>query len=71
MASAPKLVSVDRGLQSPLTAELKAFIDRAIVPALVAQYLAELRVENELAAKPPGATHSQRNAIATLGRPRP
>lgn len=27
---------------SPLTHELKEFIDRAIVPALVAQYLAEI-----------------------------
>jgi hypothetical protein len=71
MASAPKLVGVDRRLQSPLTPELKEFIDRAIVPALVQQYVAVLQVENELAAKPPSATHSQRNAIATLGRPRP
>jgi hypothetical protein len=30
---------------SPLTAELKAFIDTAIVPALVRQYLAEVDFE--------------------------
>jgi hypothetical protein len=31
-----------RSAGSPLTPELKEFIDRAIVPALVRQYLAEL-----------------------------
>ena len=46
MASAPKLVSVDRRRQSPLTPELKEFIDRAIVPALVTQYLAEDTLAN-------------------------
>jgi hypothetical protein len=49
MASAVKLVSMDRRRQSPLTPELKEFIDRAIVPALVKQYLAEADSENELA----------------------
>jgi hypothetical protein len=49
MASAPKLVSVDRGRQSPLTPELKDFIDRAIVPALVKQYLAEIDSTKKLA----------------------
>jgi hypothetical protein len=34
---------------SPLTPELKDFIDRAIVPALVRQYLAEMDAQNELA----------------------
>jgi hypothetical protein len=46
MASAPKLVNVDRRRQSPLTPELKEFIDRAIVPALVKQYLAEDTLAN-------------------------
>jgi hypothetical protein len=32
---------------SPLTRELKEFIDRAIVPALVKQYLAELDGKSE------------------------
>ncbi len=47
MASAPKLVNVDRSRQSPLTPELKEFIDRAIVPALVKQYLAEDVLAND------------------------
>jgi hypothetical protein len=38
-----------RHWQSPLTPELQEFIDRAIVPALVKQYLAETESKNELA----------------------
>jgi hypothetical protein len=49
MASAQKLVSMDRGRQSVLTPELKDFIDRAIVPALVTQYLAEMESAKNLA----------------------
>jgi hypothetical protein len=49
MASAPKLVSMDRGRRSVLTPDLKDFIDRAIVPALVTQYLAEMKSEKNLA----------------------
>jgi hypothetical protein len=48
MASVPKLVSMDRGRQV-LTPELKDFIDRAIVPALITQYLAEMESEKNLA----------------------
>jgi hypothetical protein len=42
MATAPKLVPIRPrpAKPSPLTPELKDFIDRAIVPALVKQYLA-------------------------------
>jgi hypothetical protein len=42
MATAPKLVAIRPrpAKHSPLTPELKEFIDRAIVPALVKQYLA-------------------------------
>jgi hypothetical protein len=43
MATAPKLVTMrprPPAKHSPLTPELKDFIDRAIVPALVKQYLA-------------------------------
>jgi len=36
---------------SRLTPEVKAFIDRAIVPALVKAYLAEVESENCLASK--------------------
>jgi hypothetical protein len=52
MATAPKLVTMRPrpiAKQSPLTPELREFIDRAIVPALVKQYLSELDRENELA----------------------
>jgi hypothetical protein len=47
-----------------LTPELKEFIDRAIVPALVEQYLVEMRIENKLAADPSHAAHSHRNTAA-------
>jgi hypothetical protein len=67
MASAPKLVSVDRRRQSPLTPEMKAFIDRAIVPILVKEYLALTELENELAMKPPRERHSASRTSA----PRP
>jgi hypothetical protein len=42
VAAAPKLVPIRPrpAKHSPLTPELKDFIDRAIVPALVKQYLA-------------------------------
>jgi hypothetical protein len=40
---------MDRGRQSVLTPELKDFIDRAIVPALVTQYLAEMESAKNLA----------------------
>ena len=71
MATAPKLVSVDRRWQSPLTPELKEFIDRAIVPALVEKYIAEMESEKKLAVKSPHAAHSQRKTAVTLRRPRP
>jgi hypothetical protein len=62
---------MDRRRPSPLTAELKDFIDRAIVPALVETYLAEAEQENKLAVKPLRAAHSQRKTAVTLRRPRP
>lgn len=49
---------------SPLTPELKKFIDAAIVPILVKEYLA---LENELAVEPPRAAHSLNRTAA----PRP
>ena len=72
MASATKLVSMrPRATKdSPLTPELRDFIDRAIVPILVKEYLAAMEIEKELAVKPRRAAHSQRNTAATLrGRP--
>jgi hypothetical protein len=41
MASAPKFGSMKAKPASPLTPELREFIDNAIVPALVKQYLAD------------------------------
>jgi hypothetical protein len=46
--------------ESPLTPALKEFIDRAIVPALVKEYLNEI----ELANSDSDAAHSQRNTAA-------
>jgi hypothetical protein len=68
MAMSSKLVSMDRRRQSPLTPELKDFIDRAIVPILVKEYLAATGLENELAARPPRAAHSHRNTAAPTVR---
>jgi hypothetical protein len=64
MASAPKLVSMRArpAKASPLTPELCEFIDRAIVPALVKKYLAEI----DLAETKPDAAHSVRSTAATL-----
>jgi hypothetical protein len=42
---------------SPLTPELKEFIDRAIVPILVKEYLAVTNLENGLAEKDADAAH--------------
>ena len=48
---------MDRHRQSPLTPELKEFIDSVIVPILVKDYLAATGLENQLAAKPLPAAH--------------
>ncbi len=53
--------------ESPLTPELKAFIDAAIVPALVKQYLAIGDRENELAERDTDTAHSV-SSTATPGR---
>ena len=42
---------------SPLTAEMKEFIDRAIVPVLVKQYVALVGLENDVAEKDTDAAH--------------
>jgi hypothetical protein len=46
-----------RRRQSPLNPELKEFIDRAIVPILVKEYLAVTNLENGLAEKDADAAH--------------
>jgi hypothetical protein len=66
MATSSKLVSMDRRRQSPLTPELKGFIDRAIVPALVKQYLAEADAENKLAKPTARVALSDSSTAATL-----
>jgi hypothetical protein len=47
---------------SPLTPELKDFIDRAIVPALLTKYIAEI----DLAETPGPVALSHRSTAATL-----
>jgi hypothetical protein len=70
MATAPKLVPIrSRPLAkgSPLTPELKDFIDRAIVPALVKKYLA---TQNELAESDARVSQSLSSTAAPRdGRP--
>jgi hypothetical protein len=62
MATASKLVPIrpNSAKPSPLTPELKDFIDHAIVPALVKQYLSEI----DLANSDSDAAHSVRNTAA-------
>jgi hypothetical protein len=74
MATSPKLdpaplIKLDRPRprarkDSPLTPELKDFVDRAIVPALVKEYLAEVDAENKLAHQHSDAAHSVRHTAA-------
>jgi len=49
---------------SPLTPDLKAFIDAAIVPVLVKQYLALEDRENELAERDSDTAHSVSSTAA-------
>lgn len=49
MATSSKLASMDRRRQSPLTPELKGFIDRVIVPILVRDYLSAIVKEKQIA----------------------
>lgn len=60
-------MSMDRRRQSPLTPALKAFINQAIVPVLVKEYLAMTECENELATKHPREPHS----VSRTSAPRP
>jgi hypothetical protein len=73
MANTPKLVTMrprPEAKDSPLTPELKDFIDRAIVPALVRQYLAETEAEGELA-KPAAHVALSDSSTAVTLRVRP
>jgi hypothetical protein len=69
MASSPKLVSMRArpAKASPLTPELREFIDRAIVPALVKKYLAEI----ELAKTPAAVALSEPTGTAVTRKVRP
>ena len=51
---------------SPLTPELKEFIDRAIVPALVRDYLATAGGKIDLAPNESGAAHSDSSTVPKL-----
>jgi hypothetical protein len=64
MATSTKLVPMRNrpAKASPLTPELREFIDRAIVPALVKKYLAEI----DLAETAEPVALSQRSTAATL-----
>jgi hypothetical protein len=53
---------------SPLTPELKEFIDRVIVPILVKQYLAEEGGVPELAERVGGVAKSTASTLHTPGR---
>jgi len=53
--------------ESPLTPELKDFIDRAIVPILVKQYLAEMGEHEELARGASSGAHSHSTTAAPTG----
>ena len=70
MATAAKLVAIrpkpTARQASPLTPELKDFIDRAIAPALVNQYLAEMDV-----AKTPVIVGQSRSTTAPYMARRP
>jgi len=63
MATSTKIVAMrpkSPGEKSPLTPELKEFIDRAIVPALVKQCLAEI----DLAKRDSDTANSGRHTAA-------
>ena len=57
--------------ESPLTPELKEFIDNAIVPILVKQYLAEDDKMNELAEQGGDVSKSTRSTATLRGLVRP
>lgn len=64
------LVQLDRQagrLDSPLTPDLRAFLDTVVVPILVSEYLAEMEreSENELALRTPKMAQCVANEIAT------
>lgn len=58
MAEVLQFDAREKQAESPLTPELKDFIDRVIVPILVKQYLAEQAAENVLAEKSPDVAES-------------
>lgn len=49
MMTSSKFVRIDGRRQSPLTPELKGFIDRVIVPILVRDYLSGVAQEKQIA----------------------
>ncbi len=65
MASVVQLGKQAGRRDSPLTPELRAFIDAVVVPLLVREYLAEMERENELALQTPKMAQCVANEIAT------
>jgi hypothetical protein len=58
------LINFDRGRKrasagSPLTPEMKEFVDRVLVPILLKEYLAGIDPEIELAKEDSGASNSE------------
>jgi|HubBroStandDraft_6_1064221.scaffolds.fasta_scaffold933227_2 hypothetical protein len=56
METSSKLARIDSRRQSPLTAELKGFIDRVIVPTLVRDYLDGLQRDKRVEVKSDSVT---------------
>ncbi len=65
MASVVQLDKQAGRRDSPLTPELRAFIDTIVVPILVREYVAEIERENDLALRTPKMAQSCANEIAT------
>ncbi|MGC1418442.1 MAG: hypothetical protein WA817_24370 [Candidatus Acidiferrum sp.] len=65
MASAAKIVPMNppsAAKDSPLTPELREFIDAVIVPILLKEYMEEKNgMQKSVASKPPCAAHFPRN----------
>ena len=70
-----KVIQLERkrkpAAESPLTPELQEFIDRAIVPILVKQYLAMEGAPTELAERGAVVAKSLRKTAALSGQVRP
>jgi len=73
MATVPKLIPIRPAKDSPLTPEMKEFIDHAIVPVLVTQYLSEIDAQETSLRKAATMRHtvSEHTAAPELRTMRP